>query len=158
MPNDVRQVLVFNCDEGIDFQSMGRIFIGLVKVYYYDRPRSALLVCDPPRHRNVIIALWSTVRHVVNDCRRWRLLKGLVPSLSRKKTSPAVCIHTRAFYCFAHRRQCFSKAWRWKDRQGCKFPAPLPASDPRVSCRRNTSSKHMFYITYTPPMTLLRAD
>lgn len=26
------QVLVFNCDEGIDFQSMGRIFIGLVKV------------------------------------------------------------------------------------------------------------------------------
>ena len=26
-----RQVLVFNCDEGIDFQSMGRIFIGLIK-------------------------------------------------------------------------------------------------------------------------------
>lgn len=26
-----RQVLVFNCDEGIDFESMGRIFIGLVK-------------------------------------------------------------------------------------------------------------------------------
>ena len=26
-----RQVLVFNCDEGIDFQSMGRIFTGLVK-------------------------------------------------------------------------------------------------------------------------------
>ncbi|GLD99148.1 hypothetical protein PINS_up007866 [Pythium insidiosum] len=26
-----RQVLVFNCDEGIDFQAMGRIFIGLVK-------------------------------------------------------------------------------------------------------------------------------
>lgn len=26
------KVLVFNCDEGIDFQSMGRIFIGLVKV------------------------------------------------------------------------------------------------------------------------------
>mmetsp|Transcript_41826 Transcript_41826/g.82044 ORF Transcript_41826/g.82044 Transcript_41826/m.82044 type:complete len:4055 (+) Transcript_41826:307-12471(+) len=26
-----RQVLVFNCDEGIDFQSMGRIFAGLVK-------------------------------------------------------------------------------------------------------------------------------
>ncbi|KAG2385509.1 hypothetical protein C9374_003324 [Naegleria lovaniensis] len=26
-----RQVLVFNCDEGIDFNSMGRIFIGLVK-------------------------------------------------------------------------------------------------------------------------------
>lgn len=26
-----RQVLVFNCDEGIDFLSMGRIFIGLVK-------------------------------------------------------------------------------------------------------------------------------
>lgn len=26
-----RQVLVFNCDEGIDFQSMGRIFSGLVK-------------------------------------------------------------------------------------------------------------------------------
>ena len=26
-----RQVLVFNCDEGLDFQSMGRIFIGLVK-------------------------------------------------------------------------------------------------------------------------------
>ena len=26
-----RQVLVFNCDEGIDFQSMGRIFCGLVK-------------------------------------------------------------------------------------------------------------------------------
>ena len=26
-----RQVLVFNCDEAIDFQSMGRIFIGLVK-------------------------------------------------------------------------------------------------------------------------------
>ena len=24
-----RQVLVFNCDEGIDFQSMGRIFTGL---------------------------------------------------------------------------------------------------------------------------------
>ena len=29
-----RKVLVFNCDEGIDFQSMGRIFIGLVKVGY----------------------------------------------------------------------------------------------------------------------------
>ncbi|CAK9088100.1 Cytoplasmic dynein 2 heavy chain 1 (Dynein heavy chain isotype 1B) [Durusdinium trenchii] len=26
-----RQVLVFNCDEGLDFQSMGRIFTGLVK-------------------------------------------------------------------------------------------------------------------------------
>lgn len=26
-----RQVLVFNCDEGIDFKSMGRIFIGIVK-------------------------------------------------------------------------------------------------------------------------------
>ena len=26
-----RQVLVFNCDEGIDFKAMGRIFIGLVK-------------------------------------------------------------------------------------------------------------------------------
>ena len=26
-----RQVLVFNCDEGIDFKSMGRIFIGLIK-------------------------------------------------------------------------------------------------------------------------------
>lgn len=26
-----RQVLVFNCDEGLDFHSMGRIFIGLVK-------------------------------------------------------------------------------------------------------------------------------
>jgi len=26
-----RQVLVFNCDEGIDFQSMGRILVGLVK-------------------------------------------------------------------------------------------------------------------------------
>lgn len=26
-----RQVLVFNCDEGLDFQSMGRIFAGLVK-------------------------------------------------------------------------------------------------------------------------------
>ncbi|EGR34655.1 hypothetical protein IMG5_004580 [Ichthyophthirius multifiliis] len=26
-----RQVLVFNCDEGLDFKSMGRIFIGLVK-------------------------------------------------------------------------------------------------------------------------------
>ncbi len=26
-----RQVLVFNCDEGIDYESMGRIFIGLVK-------------------------------------------------------------------------------------------------------------------------------
>lgn len=26
-----RQVLVFNCDEGIDFQAMGRIFLGLVK-------------------------------------------------------------------------------------------------------------------------------
>ena len=26
-----RQVLVFNCDEGIDFQTMGRIFIGLVR-------------------------------------------------------------------------------------------------------------------------------
>ena len=26
-----RQVLVFNCDEGIDYKSMGRIFIGLVK-------------------------------------------------------------------------------------------------------------------------------
>ena len=26
-----RQVLVFNCDEGIDVQSMGRIFVGLVK-------------------------------------------------------------------------------------------------------------------------------
>ncbi len=26
-----RQVLVFNCDEGLDFMAMGRIFIGLVK-------------------------------------------------------------------------------------------------------------------------------
>jgi len=26
-----RQILVFNCDEGIDFKAMGRIFIGLVK-------------------------------------------------------------------------------------------------------------------------------
>ena len=26
-----RQVKVFNCDEGIDIKSMGRIFIGLVK-------------------------------------------------------------------------------------------------------------------------------
>lgn len=26
-----RQVLVFNCDEGIDFKSMGRIFVGLLK-------------------------------------------------------------------------------------------------------------------------------
>lgn len=26
-----RQVLVFNCDEGIDVKSMGRIFVGLVK-------------------------------------------------------------------------------------------------------------------------------
>lgn len=26
-----RQCLVFNCDEGLDFHSMGRIFIGLVK-------------------------------------------------------------------------------------------------------------------------------
>ena len=26
-----RQVLVFNCDEGIDVKSMGRIFTGLVK-------------------------------------------------------------------------------------------------------------------------------
>ena len=26
-----RQVLVFNCDEGIDVKSMGRIFIGLMK-------------------------------------------------------------------------------------------------------------------------------
>jgi dynein heavy chain 2 len=26
-----RQVLVFNCDEGIDFQAMGRIFVGLVR-------------------------------------------------------------------------------------------------------------------------------
>lgn len=26
-----RQVLVFNCDEGIDYKSMGRIFIGLVR-------------------------------------------------------------------------------------------------------------------------------
>ena len=26
-----RQVLVFNCDEGIDFQAMGRIFCGLVR-------------------------------------------------------------------------------------------------------------------------------
>ena len=26
-----RQVLVFNCDEGIDSKSMGRIFVGLVK-------------------------------------------------------------------------------------------------------------------------------
>ncbi|KAJ3416777.1 Cytoplasmic dynein 2 heavy chain 1 [Chytridiales sp. JEL 0842] len=26
-----RQVLVFNCDEGIDYKSMGRIFIGLIK-------------------------------------------------------------------------------------------------------------------------------
>ncbi|KAJ3189734.1 Cytoplasmic dynein 2 heavy chain 1 [Gaertneriomyces sp. JEL0708] len=26
-----RQVLVFNCDEGIDYQSMGRIFVGLIK-------------------------------------------------------------------------------------------------------------------------------
>lgn len=26
-----RQVLVFNCDEGLDFHSMGRIFTGLVK-------------------------------------------------------------------------------------------------------------------------------
>ena len=27
-----RQVLVFNCDEGLDFKSMGKIFIGLVKI------------------------------------------------------------------------------------------------------------------------------
>ena len=26
-----RQVLVFNCDEGIDVKSMGRVFIGLIK-------------------------------------------------------------------------------------------------------------------------------
>ena len=26
-----RQCLVFNCDEGLDFKSMGRIFLGLVK-------------------------------------------------------------------------------------------------------------------------------
>jgi len=26
-----RMVLVFNCDENLDFKSMGRIFIGLVK-------------------------------------------------------------------------------------------------------------------------------
>ena len=26
-----RQVLVFNCDEGLDYKSMGRIFVGLVK-------------------------------------------------------------------------------------------------------------------------------
>ena len=26
-----RQVLVFNCDEGIDYQAMGRIFVGLVR-------------------------------------------------------------------------------------------------------------------------------
>lgn len=26
-----RQVLVFNCDEGLDYKAMGRIFIGLVK-------------------------------------------------------------------------------------------------------------------------------
>ena len=26
-----RQVLVFNCDEGIDFKAMGRIFVGIVK-------------------------------------------------------------------------------------------------------------------------------
>src|SRR5689334_3803587 len=26
-----RQVLVFNCDEGIDFHSMGRIFTGIIK-------------------------------------------------------------------------------------------------------------------------------
>lgn len=26
-----RQVLVFNCDEGIDVKSMGRIFVGLIK-------------------------------------------------------------------------------------------------------------------------------
>merc|ERR1719261_594561 len=26
-----RQVLVFNCDEGIDFLAMGRIFVGLVR-------------------------------------------------------------------------------------------------------------------------------
>ena len=28
-----RQVLVFNCDEGIDIKSMGRTFVGLVKRY-----------------------------------------------------------------------------------------------------------------------------
>jgi len=27
-----RQVLVFNCDEGLDYKSMGKIFIGLVKI------------------------------------------------------------------------------------------------------------------------------
>lgn len=27
-----RQVLVFNCDEGIDVKSMGRIFVGLCKI------------------------------------------------------------------------------------------------------------------------------
>ena len=27
----ISQVLVFNCDEGIDFQAMGRIFVGLVR-------------------------------------------------------------------------------------------------------------------------------
>ena len=42
---DVRQVLVFNCDEGIDFQSMGRIFIGLVKVHTRGRfPRRLSLI------------------------------------------------------------------------------------------------------------------
>ena len=30
-----RQVLVFNCDEGIDVTSMARIFVGLVKVSDY---------------------------------------------------------------------------------------------------------------------------
>ena len=35
-----RQVLVFNCDEGIDIKSMGRTFVGLVKRYVNIYPES----------------------------------------------------------------------------------------------------------------------
>lgn len=42
---------MFNCDEGIDFQSMGRIFIGLVKVHIYKGPLSPSLVFDPKQSK-----------------------------------------------------------------------------------------------------------
>lgn len=50
---------MFNCDEGIDFQSMGRIFIGLVKVR---TGRPWILVYDkrhPPITAFVILRKFS---------------------------------------------------------------------------------------------------
>jgi hypothetical protein len=47
------QVLVFNCDEGIDFQSMGRIFIGLTKVSAYMHHITACQVLHWMRYSNM---------------------------------------------------------------------------------------------------------